>query len=224
MPPENVPRQAVQHRLELHRLDRGGDPRGTLAPRHAGHAGVEVEVLGRRQPAVGRQRLRHVADRGAHGQGVGADVLARDRRRPRVGRSSVVSTRSVVVLPAPFGPAARRPRRARSPTRRRRPPPPRRSGRRARKRRPRSRDAVPAGVRVAAGAARCSSASNVLELLAAPPHVRQQRVRVRERLGQDPVPLGRGRRSHATRAGAPRARPRLPSPRATRPARARADP
>ena len=77
-----------------------------LAPRDAGHARVEVEVLARRQRAVDGDRLRDVADRGAHGEAFRAHVVARRRARgPSVGGSSVVSTRIVVVLPAPLGPS-----------------------------------------------------------------------------------------------------------------------
>ena len=106
MPPESVRASRVEHRLELHRVDHLGDSLAALAPGDAGHAAVEVEVLIRGQRAVDGDRLGDVADARAH----------RERRRwltskpatsarPALGASSVVSTRTVVVLPAPLGPS-----------------------------------------------------------------------------------------------------------------------
>ena len=73
-------RQPVEHRAEVHRHDRLLDPLAALTRRHAGDAGIEVEVLERRQRAVHGDRLRDVADRSAHGEGIGAHVEARDLR------------------------------------------------------------------------------------------------------------------------------------------------
>ena len=74
------PREAVEHRRELHRLDRLLDPLASLASRHAGDAPVEVEVLIRRERAVDGDRLGDVADAGAHREASRADVEAGHER------------------------------------------------------------------------------------------------------------------------------------------------
>ena len=99
-------RQPVEHRLELHRLDRRGDARARSRRGHAGDAarrsrGSRARSARRRPTApAGRSRSR------AHRQRLARARRSRRRRaRPSVGGSSVVSTRSVVVLPAPLGPS-----------------------------------------------------------------------------------------------------------------------
>ena len=98
--------EPVEERGEVHRLDRLRDPLAALVPRHAGDAAVELEVLRARSA---RRRSRSPA---ARSRSAAARRARRARRRarrpsarPSVGRSSVVSTRIVVVLPAPFGPS-----------------------------------------------------------------------------------------------------------------------
>ncbi len=75
-------REPLEHRLELHRLDRLLDALAPLAPGHAGHAAVEVEVLVGGERAVDGDRLGDVADAGAHREAVAADVIAGHQRAP----------------------------------------------------------------------------------------------------------------------------------------------
>ena len=72
---------------------------------HAEEAAVAVQVLPRRELAVQRVLLRHHADQLLDEGRVLDDVDAADQGLPPVGMTRVVSTPTVVVLPAPFGPS-----------------------------------------------------------------------------------------------------------------------
>ena len=135
-------RQAVEHRLEAHRLDDLRDPLAALAAGHPGDAAVEVEVLVGGQRAVDGDRLRDVADRGAHRRAARRGRRSRPRARgPRSAAAAWSARGSWSSCRRRWGRAGRTPRRARPRRRRRRPLRARRSGRRGR------RPAAPAGRR-----------------------------------------------------------------------------
>ena len=77
-----------------------------LARRHAVVGGVEDQVVADRDRAVEVAALRHDRELAAGPTGSRDDVDAVDRARPLVGRTRVVRTPTVVVLPAPFGPSS----------------------------------------------------------------------------------------------------------------------
>ena len=79
--------------------------RAALGARDALQAALQAHVLAAGEHRVQRHVLQRDADRGAHLRALLRDVVARDGRRvPAVGGSSVVSTFTVVDLPAPLGP------------------------------------------------------------------------------------------------------------------------
>ena len=66
----------------------------------------QAQLLAAGHPAVRPRILLEVAEVAPHAQGVGRDVDPGDGRPPAVARVSPASSRSVVVLPAPFGPSS----------------------------------------------------------------------------------------------------------------------
>ena len=68
--------------------------------------GVPDEVAPGVERAVEVRPLRHDAEHGARPDGVRRDVDAGDGGEPEVLVTRVVSTPTVVVLPAPFGPSS----------------------------------------------------------------------------------------------------------------------
>ena len=81
---------------------RGRGRRSARALQAAHHAQVLLPGL----QLVDRGVLAGEADRAADAAAVGDDVEPGDARRARIGRSSVHRSRTVVVLPAPFGPSS----------------------------------------------------------------------------------------------------------------------
>ncbi len=72
----------------------------------AAQPGHHPQVLGAGEDAVDRRLLRGEADRGADGVRLADDVVPGDAGGSRVGASSVVRMRTVVVFPAPLGPSS----------------------------------------------------------------------------------------------------------------------
>ncbi len=66
--------------------------------------GLQANHLAAGHQRIERRLLQRDADRAAHLGGLTDDVVTGDPGLPPVGRSSVVSIRTVVVLPAPLGP------------------------------------------------------------------------------------------------------------------------
>ena len=99
------PRESVEERAEVHRLDRVGDALPALAPGHSRHPAVELEVLG---GGAGRRRSRSPAARSrwpaARASPSETTSWPATEARPSAGGSSVVSTRIVVVFPGPVWP------------------------------------------------------------------------------------------------------------------------
>ena len=91
---------------EAERLEQVGGAPLEVGPAHALQATLEDEVLAPGRLAVDARGLRDVADRAPHGPRLGA--RRRGPRRSRVPRPAFVSVarmRTVVDLPAPFGPS-----------------------------------------------------------------------------------------------------------------------
>ena len=144
-------RESVEHRLRAPSSAIACSmPLASRAPGHAGDAAVEVEVLICRERAVDRDRLRDVADAGAHREAVVADVESGHERAPggRRQKRGEHADRGRLAG-AVRARAGRTPRRARRRTRCRRRPRARRSARRGRRRAPRAspRGALSAGGR-----------------------------------------------------------------------------
>ena len=89
---------------EADALEQLGAAAAALALGQAVQRGLEAQVLAAGEQRVERGLLERGADRLAHLRALADDVEAATRAVPEVGGSSVVSMRTVVDLPAPFGP------------------------------------------------------------------------------------------------------------------------
>ena len=72
--------------------------------------GLQVQMLPAGENGIERSLLKRRPDDSAHARPVADDVEPPTRALPAVGGSSVVSTSTVVDLPAPLGPGSRRSR------------------------------------------------------------------------------------------------------------------
>ena len=96
----------VALRPEVHQLEEIADDPPAAVGRDPVAAREEVQVLPDLHVVVDPERVRHEPDDAAHVVGVPPDGGTRDLGVPRSGTSSVARMRSVVVLPAPFGPTS----------------------------------------------------------------------------------------------------------------------